>query len=260
MGISALQQLFDTTPLPAFAFAAFALLAAAILRSFAGFGFALVAVPLTSMALPPSRSVPVVFLLQLLIGALDTLRHHRAFDRSFITMALVACAATPLGVYLLAIAPANVARLTIAAMMLCGVLLLWRPYALPLQPGHGLGALAGIGVGLCNGVAAMPGPPAIAYSLLTGMPADRARKSLMVLFFITALAGVPSAMAFGIADNATLLLAAASLPVIMLGSWIGELLFRRFGTKTFRQVALLTLLGAALAMCGREFWLISQSH
>lgn len=256
MAASGLLSLLDTTAPLALAGTALALLAAAILRSFAGFGFALVAVPLTSMALPPSRSVPVVFLLQLIIGALDTARHYRSFDRSFITMALVACATTPLGVYLLAIASPGMARLTIAVMMLCGVMLLWRPRLLPLHANHGFGAVAGVGVGLCNGMAAMPGPPAIAYSLLTNMPADQARKSLMVLFFITALAGVPSAMAFGIADTATFALAAASMPVIILGSWIGEMLFRRYGTRTFRSVALLTLIGTALAMLARELWMM----
>src|SRR3546814_15258733 len=64
-------------------------------------------------------------------------------------------------------------------MMLAGALALWLPMNLRLRPGHMIGALAGIGVGLSNGLAAMPGPPAIAYSLLTDLPANRARKSVV---------------------------------------------------------------------------------
>lgn len=229
-----------------------AVVLAAMLRGFTGFGFALIAVPLTSMVLPPSRSVPMVFTLQLMIGAIDTLRHFRNCDRSIFAVAIFAVATTPIGVYLLSIASPDIARLTIAVMMLVGAVALWRPMNLKIRPGHMLGAVAGIGVGLSNGLAAMPGPPAIAYSLLTELPVNRARVSLMVLFFLTALAGLPSALAFGIADTTTFVLAIAAFPLILAGTFGGELLFRHFGTSAYRQVALLTLIGTALAMIGRE--------
>ncbi|MBX3454637.1 sulfite exporter TauE/SafE family protein [Ferrovibrio sp.] len=239
---------------------ALAFLAAAILRGFTGFGFALVAVPFSSLALPPSRSVPVVFILQLMIGAIDTMRHHRNLDRRFITIAAFAVITTPLGVYLLSIAQPSMARIAIATIVLAGATMMWRPFRLPMQPSQKLAACTGISVGLCNGMAAMPGPPAIAYSMLTHMPADKARSSLMILFFTTALAGVPSTLAFGIADSITLLLAMAALPIIMLGSALGAMLFRRYGTKIYREAALFTLIGTALAMMIREVWpLISPS-
>src|SRR3546814_6963315 len=68
----------------------------------------------------------------------------------------------------------------------------------------------------------------------------------MVLFFVTALAGLPSALAFGIADTATFVMAAAAFPLILAGTFGGEMLFRHFGTRAYRQVALLTLIGTAL--------------
>jgi uncharacterized membrane protein YfcA len=254
MDLSGLQSITTQLPPTAIVATAVALLVAAVLRGFTGFGFALVAVPLTSLTLSPARSVPMIFLLQMVLGGFDTLRHFRHFERSIGAMAATAILTTPVGVYLLSIASPVVARLTIAGMMLAGAALMWRPLSVHLRPGYAVGGFAGIGVGLSNGLAAMPGPPAIAYSLLTNLPPDRARVSMMVLFFITALAGVPSAFAFGIADNSTLILAAAALPIILAGSRLGELLFRRFGSATYRQVALLTLMGAALAMIGRELW------
>ena len=246
-----LNSLLDLSP-AALVGAGVAVVLAAMLRGFTGFGFALIAVPLTSMVLTPARSVPMVFTLQLMIGAVDTLRHFRNCDRSIVSMAVFAMMTTPIGVYLLSIASPDVARLTIAVMMLAGAVALWRPMNLRLKPGHVLGALAGIGVGLSNGLAAMPGPPAIAYSLLTDLPANRARVSLMVLFFTTAMAGLPSALAFGIADTTTFVLAGAAFPLILAGTFGGEMLFRHFGTRAYRQVALLTLIGTALAMIGRE--------
>src|SRR3546814_17838655 len=97
MPVEALNGLFAWSP-GALAGAAVAVVLAAMLRGFTGFGFALIAVPLTSLLLPPARSVPMVFTLQIMIGAVDTLRHFRHCDRSIIPMAIFAVIPTPLGV------------------------------------------------------------------------------------------------------------------------------------------------------------------
>ena len=48
-----------------------AILFAAVLRGFTGFGFALAAVPLASLVMPPSRTVAAVLVMQLAIGLRD---------------------------------------------------------------------------------------------------------------------------------------------------------------------------------------------
>ena len=47
---------------------AVAVFLAAILRGFTGFGFALAAVPLLSLTLPPARVVPIVVILQAIVA------------------------------------------------------------------------------------------------------------------------------------------------------------------------------------------------
>src|SRR3982074_1350404 len=42
--------------------------AASVLRGFTGFGFGLAAVPLLSLALPPAKVVPLVVVLQVIVG------------------------------------------------------------------------------------------------------------------------------------------------------------------------------------------------
>ena len=48
--------------------AVFGVFAAALLRGFTGFGFGLAAVPLLSLALAPARVVPLVVVLQVIVG------------------------------------------------------------------------------------------------------------------------------------------------------------------------------------------------
>ena len=54
--------------LTTFAIVLFGVFAAAVLRGFTGFGFGLAAVPLLSIALPPSQVVPFVVVLQVVVG------------------------------------------------------------------------------------------------------------------------------------------------------------------------------------------------
>ena len=48
--------------------AVYSILTAALLRGFTGFGFGLAAVPLLSLALPPAKVVPLVVVLQVIVG------------------------------------------------------------------------------------------------------------------------------------------------------------------------------------------------
>jgi uncharacterized membrane protein YfcA len=48
--------------------AVFGVFAAAVLRGFTGFGFGMAAVPLLSLALPPAKVVPLVVVLQVIVG------------------------------------------------------------------------------------------------------------------------------------------------------------------------------------------------
>jgi hypothetical protein len=53
---------------------------AALLRGFTGFGFAIAAVPLLSLGLPPARVVPLAVLMQLLASLLDLRAAARITD------------------------------------------------------------------------------------------------------------------------------------------------------------------------------------
>ncbi|HEY0420739.1 MAG TPA: hypothetical protein VGC80_14575, partial [Acetobacteraceae bacterium] len=58
-------------PAPVLAAAALAILFAGVLRGFTGFGFALAAVPLTSLVLPPGLVVASVLVMQAVVGFRD---------------------------------------------------------------------------------------------------------------------------------------------------------------------------------------------
>jgi uncharacterized protein len=235
-----------------------AILFAAILRGFTGFGFALAAVPLASLVLPPSRTVAAVLVMQLGIGLRDCVMEWRQSDRPGIArLTLGAALGLPLGVLALALAPAAVTRAVLGAMVLAAVALTWKPRPASHRPTPGVTIATGFVSGIFHGLAAMAGPPAVAYYLAFERRLPVMRSSLMVYFPIVSLLGLPMVWSAGLLDAPALLLGLLGMPLMVAGGWLGTWGFRRFGARSYRPLALGALLltaAASIARAGMDLW------
>ncbi|MDB5655033.1 MAG: putative rane transporter protein [Tardiphaga sp.] len=219
-----------------------AVFAAAILRGFTGFGFALAAVPLLGLFMSPTRAVPVAIGLQLL-GSLIDFRHATKSCHwpSLRWMMLGAAIGSPLGALVLSHVAAPVARLVISAITLLAVLALGRGFALATVPGPTLTTITGFLAGIFNGLAAMPGPPAVAYYMSAPLPRACVRASLMMFFLLTSVAAMVSGIAIGLITVQTLCLSVLGLPVMWIGTQIGHLAFIRSSDAMHRRVSIISL-------------------
>ncbi|KIZ35365.1 MULTISPECIES: sulfite exporter TauE/SafE family protein [Rhodopseudomonas] len=228
-----------------------AVMMAALLRGFTGFGFGLAAVPLMGLLMAPAKAVPVAVLLQLLSGANDLRRNrHDCHWPSLRWLIVGAVIGSPLGVLMLSVTPAPVARIVIAALITGAVLMLGRGFAVATVPSPLVTTGVGLIAGLFNGMAGIPGPPAVVYYMSGPFRAVVARASMLVLFFATAIAAFVSETAVGLVGAQVLWLAAIGLPVMLLGTMIGEFGFRRGSDRLHRQVSITCLgliaLGSAI--------------
>jgi uncharacterized membrane protein YfcA len=227
--------------------AAAAILFAALLRGFTGFGFALAAVPLASLFLPPRQVVTAVLLMQVAIGLRDCVVEFRSADWRVVGRFVAGGVfGTPLGVLTLAALPQPVVRLVLGVLVALAVALSWRPRTAAPRPAGGLALGAGFASGICNGLAAMAGPPAILYFFAFEPRQTVMRSSLMVFFPLASALALPMVAASGMLGTQGLVLAAAGLPLMILGSWLGAHGFRRFGGRSYRPVASVALLFTAL--------------
>jgi uncharacterized membrane protein YfcA len=223
----------------------------AVFRGFTGFGFAITAVPLLSLAVPPVLAVTLAAGLQLVGGLLD-FRSAAPMCHwpSVRWLALGAVVTSPLGTLLLAWLSADMARLAVGAACAAAVVALASGFAFRVLPGRGISAGVGALSGLFNGLAAMPGPPALAYYLASPLKPAQVRASLMVIFLISAVASNAGLAAVGAIGRREVLLVLAGVPVMLVGSSLGAALFRRAG-GAHRNVSLLTLAFVALAAVAR---------
>ena len=221
---------------------------AGLLRGYTGFGFSIAAVPLLSLVMPPAAAVPVVVVLQSLVGLNGLGEAVRLVDRPSIgLMAVGAAVGTPLGVLLLSRLDPDLVRLLIAALVGLAVVVLGCGFRFRVAPSGPKLLLVGLASGLSNGVAGMPGPPVIAFYLASPFASPVARASMIVFFLLTAILAAVSLVPSGLMTGQVLLPAVLGLPLVLAGSWLGGQLFRRGDGARFRPVAL-AVLGAVATM------------
>ena len=228
--------------------AVLAALIAAFVRGLAGFGMAILLVPVLGLAVPPREAVVVANWLGLAIGVVGLRKIIGASEASALPLAGLAMVATPLGVWGLAHTAPPLARLLIAAIALIAfalVLLPKRPA--DHRPGRAETGITGLLSGVLTGFAGMPGPPVVVYYVRRAIPAALARASMQTIFLATSIAGVLAAAALGVATWREPLLAALLFPAVLLGNWLGGRAFGKIGEGTWRLFTGAVLGGSALA-------------
>ncbi|WP_158595808.1 sulfite exporter TauE/SafE family protein [Oleomonas cavernae] len=217
------------------------IVAAAVLRAFSGFGFALAAMPLLVLVIEPVHAVVLCGFLSV-AGGLRSARNSMAHcDRGLLKPLLIgSLIGTPIGIALLDHLPADTMKFLIGFGVLGSAVLLWRTgimegvrrlYALPV----------GFSAGLLGGALAIPGPPIIVFLLGTERDPKRARATLMAFFTLTSLLSIAGYVVAGLVDGTSLVLFVWALPCLLLGDWIGFGLFERHGSAHYRRVALFVL-------------------
>lgn len=235
----------DLAPLPpiTMAFCAATVFLVAVLRGFTGFGFALVAVPLLSLALAPVMAVPLVLLLEV-VASLQLLPAiwRQAQWRAVLLLACGAVFGTPIGLYALAVLPPETMRLAIALVVLATAGLMAAGLRFRGRPSRGTTMSAGLASGILNGGAAMSGPPIVLYFLASPATASISRASLVLYFLLADLFGVGLAAASGLVTGGVLLLTALLLPGLFLGQAIGARFFRDERQAAYRGISIGVLL------------------
>lgn len=229
-----------------------AALAAAFVRGLAGFGMAILLVPVLGLAIAPLEAVAVANWLGVLIGLVGLRGIVGASEKTAFQIAALAMLATPFGVWLLALTDPALARLAIALIALGSFVLILLPKrAEHYAPSLGETAATGLSSGVLTGFAGMPGPPVVPYYLRRTIAPALARASMMTIFLATSVAGVVSALALGVSTTREPLLAGLLFPAVLIGNWVGGLAFGKVSEAAWRSFTGAVLGLAALAALWR---------
>ncbi|MDO6592139.1 sulfite exporter TauE/SafE family protein [Loktanella sp. D2R18] len=224
-----------------------AVLFSAFLRGMAGFGFSLAAVPIISLVLSPVDAVAIGVMLQVIIGLREVFVLKGNIHKPSLTrLTLGSLIGTPIGVIALTALSPDGARILIALAILAGLAMIMRNKPTVSHASNGLAVAAGIASGAFSGLAAIPGPPAVAYYLGTGIDTIQTRASLMLFFFFASLLAMPGLIIAGAVNANTLWLSAISFPALAAGTWLGTEAFKRLDNAQYRNLAIIVMAVSAV--------------
>jgi uncharacterized membrane protein YfcA len=219
-----------------------------IVRGYSGFGFALAAMPILTIAMSPVQAVPVVFPLEFAIGVLTLPMECRSVDlRVLKWLALGALLGTPIGVTVVALLPTEWTRLLLGLAVGAAVIRAWKQETTPTAQKDTKLAAIGFLSGCLNGGTGMSGPPVIVSLLGSEMPMHKARATLIAFIAMSAGFGIAISV-FNHAYSGDILLTSLIMsPAVALGCGLGVVAFS-WGPKHLYRPISLSLLALSMVI------------
>ena len=218
---------------------------AGLARGFAGFGAALIFVPVASSVIGPVLAAPILLLIDtsMALGLLPD-AWRRADKRDVGFMALGALLGVPLGTTVLAVADPLLVRWALLAVVAGLLVLLTSGWHYRGQPRKLLTVGVGGIAGLFSGAAQIGGPPVVAYWLGGALQSVNIRANIVIYFAVSSSLSIASYVVGGLMTRPVFLLAVATGPAYGLGIFLGARLFRKSNEILFRRICY-SLIGLA---------------
>ncbi|MEM0898558.1 MAG: sulfite exporter TauE/SafE family protein [Pseudomonadota bacterium] len=218
-----------------------------LIRGFAGFGTALVVMPLGAIFLP----APTVLVTMLVADTFPTIplvlrAYKKVIFSSLIVIYIGYLCAFPLGIWILFNTDPSNLRWFVCVVVFLACALLWSGWKYRGPRNAMVRAIVGGMAGTLGGSTGMNGPPVILYWLAQENKADQIRANLIVLFALTTIAGFAFFWWNEVLTTDRIVLGLAVSPAYFIGIEIGSRFFKGASDEQYRTVALLLILAAAV--------------
>lgn len=232
---------FDLGPGTAAALA-IALLGAAFVRGYSGFGFSAIFIAFAALLTNPLPLIPVIFACEITMTAFQAraIRAHVDWPRA---LAMLAGAAVALPVSLTVMMSIGVenARLVISAIVGVMALVLLSGWTLKQRIATRGNLVVGIAAGLANG-AGVGGLPVAASMAAQPIPTNVFRATMIVFLTGIDIMSLPLLWHGGLVSRDTLIGVFMAFPILWVGVFLGGRQFLSASPSTFRQFAVILLL------------------
>jgi len=228
-------------------------LLASLVAGLTGFGFAIVAVPILMILMPPKAVVPLVQLLSAVLNVAILVEARKWIDlKRMWPLLLAGIAGVPLGTYLLLILDPQTLRILVGAVVVVSAVAMLAGWRWSVRNEKLASVPVGLASGALGGSTGMPGPPVILFFTNQGMAKQTFRANLVLYFTCVGLVTVLSLLVGGLINEEVLVRWAGLLPAVALGTLAGMWLARRIDQARFRQITLgvLILTGVAAITSG----------
>ena len=230
-------------------------LIAGLMRGFAGFGSAMLMAPIFAILFGSADMIVTVVAIELVVSLqlFPQVRGHADW-KTLAPMSIAACAAMPLGVWLLASVDKNTIVTAVSAVIVGFVVLMWSGWKYRGRRWPVASATVGALSGAMMATTSVGGPPVLLYLLSGNDPPAVNRANIVTYYFLTQFLLIVIVLATGVAGWLALARAVVLFPVMVLGAWLGGRLFHGLASeRLYRNVALGILFATGMFGLLREF-------
>ena len=240
-------------PLQDLLIAALAVLTAGLIRGFAGFGLSAILMASIVTIIPPVSLIPICFILEGLAGVIMFKGGIRHADMTLVWgLSIGSAIGAPIGLYATTSIDVDLSKL-IALMVILSLttalLFKFRPKFLATRPGlYGSGLTAGV----VSGLASVGGMVVALYILASEPEVKKIRASLVMYLFIGMFTSLIYLFVYDMMTMQAFWRAAVFSPIVLLGVFLGGLLFRPAYEHLYKRVCLLLLVGLCVLGLARQ--------
>jgi uncharacterized membrane protein YfcA len=224
-----------------------AVFVAAMMQIVAGFGFALLGVPLMTLAIDPKIAVVVSALTGVFVTTWQAVRSRADADRQLVRrLTLAAYVGMPFGLLVFIEVNDDVLRLLLGVAVLIAVVML----ALRLNMHHArprFDYAAGFVSGVLNTSLSTNGPPLVFALQARQLSAETFRATITMVFALSNVLGLALFVASGRVTRDGLVASAITIPAMILGQSVGFPLRKHIHGERFRYLVLVLMTGAAIS-------------
>lgn len=234
-----------------------AALVAGLVRGFAGFGGALIFMPVAAAALDPRVAAPAflvmdfVLTLPMLWNAVRTCRWP-----TVLPAAIGAIITVPVGAAILAHADPVTLRWGLSALVLALLILLASGLRYSGEPHRAASIGVGAVSGILGGIGQVAGPPVIAFWVAGPYPPPVIRANLMTYFTIMSLSTFAAYAWNGLFTGEALETIVLFAPIYAVALFAGARLFGKAPERYYRRLAYAVIVLAAVTSVPALDWLL----
>ena len=222
---------------------------AAALQTLAGFGFALLVMPLLTLLLGIKTAAPLVALVGFSLYLVNLLRYRRGLVwRETLQLLLPALVGVLVGVQALRTLDESLIKRVLGTLLIAYALYALLKPALPPLRSSALAYPVGFLAGCLGGAFNTPGPAVIVYGNARAWPRNQFRSTLQVIFLASSATVILAHVAAGNITANVARMAAVALPALAAGILLGAIVDRRLNHDHFRNVVLGLILVSGVLM------------
>ena len=240
---------------PALAVMIAGLMIASLARGYSGFGFSALLVASWSIVTDPARAIVLAFMLEVTASIFQAISVWRDIPWKRVGLLIAgASLGTPIGVYLLANMDERILRMGIAGFVVLAAGVLLAGWKLKARANGAGTTSVGLVSGICNGTVGMGGLPVAIFLTADGDSPKRIRAAVIAYFFLLDIVGLIFLTQAGLVGRESISLAVLSLPILLIGMWLGGRHFLGATPEGFRRMSLGLLLILGVIGMARAIW------